>query len=530
MALCCGSSPRKAAARAAESGGGGFDDVPPPPVMAPRAEQLPSNRELEERYELLEVRGSGKFAQVRRALARSQEQGDGKPPQELALKLIDKHVAHRDESNAAREVEIALSVTHPNIVRSFCALETPQHVVLCMELVGGVDAFEHYSAQSQRPGGPRQAAEAEVALHCRDIMQGLAYLHAQGIAHRDLKLENVMITEAGRAVVVDFGCARRAGPGGGSGGGGGVMETMCGTLEYAAPELLREVPYGVGCDIWSLGVIVYILLSGGDRPFWDDNQKKMIKMVTTDDDGDDDDTGRSKSSHKYRHSYRDASWSTRSLTCRGFIDSCLTKDPIKRPHAPQLLEHAWMERAGPPRPTPATPAAAAAAAAAAVVVVVVPEAEPPSHSQLPLPPQLGAPRADNIIGAAAGAAAEKEEEDGLLLASALQEAARNRQERQERGGVGVVVAANANAIAMAMSDSDAEQLLLVEQQHQRGVAARRRFRLAGHTIGAMVRWRHWSTSGSGSGSGNSLERGESPSLRRELAGSPPPPPAPPASS
>jgi hypothetical protein len=60
------------------------------------------------------------------------------------------------------------------------------------------------------------------------------------------------------------------------------------------------------------------------------------------------------------------------------------------------------------------------------------------------------------------------------------------------------------------------------------VAARRRFRLAGHTIGAMVRWRHCSTSGSGSGSGNSLERGESPSLRRELAGSPPPPPAPPA--
>jgi serine/threonine protein kinase len=396
--MCCGSSPRRAAALAAQAAGGGFDE--PPARMATKAEQLPPSA-LEERYEMHELCGSGKFAEVRRARRRSAE---GARPEEFALKFIDKRVAHSDQSNVEREVDIALSLEHPNVVRSFHALETPQHVVLCMQLVDGLDAFEHYSAQADRLGPARVTPEKEVAGHCLDVLQALQYLHARGIAHRDLKLENIMITTGGRAVVVDFGCAGRvsSGESGGGGGGGGVMKTMCGTLEYAAPELLLSEPYGVACDIWSLGVVAFILLSGGDRPFWDGNQKKLIRMV-------------SDGSGKHKHSYRDASWTKRSLTCRGFIDSCLTKDPDQRPSAASLLANAWMQLASRGEDVPA-------------VATPVAEAEPPqSHDK------------EALASSHADSAAETTPAEGDAVTKALQ--------------------------------------------------ARRRFRLAGHTIGAVVRWR-----------------------------------------
>ena len=401
--MCCGASPRKAAAVAAQAAGGGFDGPPQPlPArMSTKAEQLPPAA-LEERYEMHELCGSGKFAEVRRARQRS---SDGSRPEELALKFIDKRVAHSDHSNVEREVDIALCLDHPNIVRSFHALETPQHVVLCMQLVDGLDAFEHYSAAADRLGPAQVTPEKEVAGHCRDVLQALQYLHARGIAHRDLKLENIMVTKGGRAVVVDFGCAGRissaeSGSGGGS-GGVGVMETMCGTLEYAAPELLLDQPYGVGCDIWSLGVVAFILLSGGDRPFWDGNQKKLIRMV-------------SDGSGKHKHNYRDASWTKRSLTCRGFIDSCLTKDPQQRPSAASLLGHAWIQLA--PR-----------SENVAQTVASIAEAEPPRSR-------------------------DKE------------------------------------ALAGSLADSEAETAPEGDAA-TKALQARRRFRLAGNAVGAMVRWR-----------------------------------------
>ena len=471
MAMCCGSSPRRAAAAAAAATGGGWDAPPPapPPTMASRAEQLTMS-ELEERYETREICGEGKFAVVRRARLRSV--GGATEPQELALKFIDKRVAHRDESNVEREVDIALSVAHPNVVRSFQALETAQHVVLCMELVDGLDAFEHYSAQAERLGPVGLAPEREVAGHCRDVLQALEYLHARGIAHRDLKMENIMITAGGRAVVVDFGCAGRVSSGE-SGGVVGVMHTMCGTLEYAAPELLLDAPYGVACDLWSLGVVAFILLSGGDRPFWDGNQKKLIKMV-------------SDGSGKHRHSYRGAAWTKRSLSCRAFIDSCLTKDPTHRPAATTLLAGAWMQLA--PRPSEAAPGAA----------VHIAEAEPPqSHDAIPR--------------ASSGLHSEAADEDDTA-SKALQA---RRRFRLAGHTIGAVVRwrsfADTPTLRRELVDSSAEddreedgaaeEAAGMDEAARKALQARRRFRMAGHTIGAVVRWRSFA---------------ETPSVRQEL--------------
>ena len=476
--MCCGSSPRRAAAAAAAATGGGWDTPPPapPPTMASRAEQLTVS-DLEERYETREVCGEGKFAVVRRARLRSV--GGTTEPQELALKFIDKRVAHRDESNVEREVDIALSVAHPNVVRSFQALETAQHVVLCMELVDGLDAFEHYSAQAERLGPVGLAPEKEVAGHCRDVLQALEYLHARGIAHRDLKMENIMITKGGRAVVVDFGCAGRVSSGE-SGGVVGVMHTMCGTLEYAAPELLLDAPYGVSCDIWSLGVVTFILLSGGDRPFWDGNQKKLIKMV-------------SDGSGKHKHSYRGASWIKRSLTCRAFIDSCLTKDPTHRPDATTLLAGAWMRLA---------PRSEAAPAGAEQIA----EAEPPQSRDV-----VATARASSIAGARTSLLSEAADEEDA--ANKALEA--RRRFRLAGHTIGAVVrwrsCAETPSVRRELVDSSTEddreedgaryEAAGMDDAATKALEARRRFRLAGHTIGAVVRWRSFA---------------ETPSVRQEL--------------
>jgi serine/threonine protein kinase len=108
-------------------------------------------------------------------------------------------------------------------------------------------------------------------------MQGVLYLHKFGIVHRDLKLENIMMSDAGERAspkIVDFGLSKIIGP----------SETATdpfGTLGYVAPEVLKKSPYTFSCDVWSIGCILYALLSGS-LPFDHNNQKELIRMTMED--------------------------------------------------------------------------------------------------------------------------------------------------------------------------------------------------------------------------------------------------------
>lgn len=149
---------------------------------------------------------------------------------------------------------------HPNIIKLIDLFENADYYYIVLEYLEGKDMFDYLQKRSFKIGEPRAK---QIALQ---IAEGLRYLHNYGIVHRDLKLENVMMTndsDEAVAKLVDFGLSKIMGP-------TEKADEPFGTLGYVAPEVLKKQPYSFGCDLWSLGCILYALLSGS-LPFDDDS-------------------------------------------------------------------------------------------------------------------------------------------------------------------------------------------------------------------------------------------------------------------
>jgi len=154
------------------------------------------------------------------------------------------------------------------------------------------------------------------------LAKGIEYLHSYGIVHRDMKLENVMMTDTSDASVpklVDFGLAKMIGP-------GVKAEEPFGTLGYVAPEILEKKPYSFQCDLWSLGCIIYALLTSS-LPFDHDSQKETIRMTCEDD-----------------VIFDTATWKGFSAESRDLITRLLTKNPEKRITLPNVIDHPWFRK------------------------------------------------------------------------------------------------------------------------------------------------------------------------------------------
>ncbi len=149
---------------------------------------------------------------------------------------------------------------HPNIIKLVDLFENQSYYQIVLEYMQGKDLFEYMQKREFRIG------EARAKEITTQIADGLMYLHNYGIMHRDLKLENIMMSDASDGAVVklvDFGLSKFVGP-------NGTADELYGTLGYVAPEVLKKQAYGFSCDMWGLGCIVYALLSGC-LPFDDDN-------------------------------------------------------------------------------------------------------------------------------------------------------------------------------------------------------------------------------------------------------------------
>jgi len=141
---------------------------------------------------------------------------------------------------------------HPNIVRLNDLFESSESFFLVLEYMGGGDLFDYLKVRSFRISEDRAR---EISLQ---LMLAVQFMHSFGIVHRDIKLENVMVSDkTERAVpkLADFGLAKIVGP-------SENADEPFGTLGYAAPEVLRKEPYGPACDLWSLGCICHALLCG----------------------------------------------------------------------------------------------------------------------------------------------------------------------------------------------------------------------------------------------------------------------------
>uniref|UniRef100_A0A672KXG8 Calcium/calmodulin-dependent protein kinase type IV n=1 Tax=Sinocyclocheilus grahami TaxID=75366 RepID=A0A672KXG8_SINGR len=182
-----------------------------------------------------------------------------------AAKMLKKTV---DKKIVRTEIGVLLRLSHPNIIKLKEIFETPAEISLVLELVTGGELFDRVVEKGYY--SERDAADA-----VKQVLEAVAYLHENGVVHRDLKPENLLYaTSAPDAPlkIADFGLSKIVDD-------QVTMKTVCGTPGYCAPEILRGCAYGPEVDMWSVGVITYILLCGFE-PFFDDRgDQYMFKRI-----------------------------------------------------------------------------------------------------------------------------------------------------------------------------------------------------------------------------------------------------------
>ncbi|XP_033929059.1 SNF-related serine/threonine-protein kinase-like isoform X3 [Melopsittacus undulatus] len=212
-------------------------------------------------YDLGRTLGTGHFAVVK--LARHVFTG-----QRVAVKVIDKSkLAGGAAGQLLQEVRCMKLVQHPNVVRLYEVIDTHTKLYLILELGDGGDMFDHIM---RHEGG---LAEAQAKHYFAQIVHAISYCHKLHVVHRDLKPENVVFfQEQGVVKLTDFGFSNCFQP-------GKMLTTSCGSLAYSAPEILLGDEYDApAVDIWSLGVILYMLVCG-HPPFQEANDSETLTMI-----------------------------------------------------------------------------------------------------------------------------------------------------------------------------------------------------------------------------------------------------------
>ncbi|KAJ8331017.1 hypothetical protein O5D80_001027 [Batrachochytrium dendrobatidis] len=307
-----------------------------------------------EKYDMQHTIGTGAFSEVKLAVERSNGQ-------KYAIKVIDKAKCKGKEGMIEMEVNILKRVRHPNIVQLYEMYEFNDKIYLVMELVTGGELFDEVV-------GRGKYTEKETAKTIQRILGAIDYLHALGIVHRDLKPENLLLSEKGKSskiMISDFGLSKIFND-------VEVMKTACGTPGYVAPEVLRRQGYGREVDIWSLGVITYILLCGYP-PFFDPNNVELFKKIMTG-----------------RFEFDSPWWDNISDKAKDFVRRLLVLDPKQRYTAAQALSHPFiLEFGGPSEPLWTASNVSASTEFAVKPVQTVPLPQPqqrPASQQTKQPP------------------------------------------------------------------------------------------------------------------------------------------------
>ncbi|XP_075043813.1 serine/threonine-protein kinase MARK2 isoform X7 [Mixophyes fleayi] len=252
-------------------------------------------------YRLLKTIGKGNFAKVK--LARHVLTG-----KEVAVKIIDKTQMNSSSlQKLFREVKIMKVLNHPNIVKLFEVIDTEKTLYLVMEYASGGEVFDYLVAHGRMK-------EKEARSKFRQIVSAVQYCHQKLIVHRDLKAENLLLDSDMNIKIADFGFSNQF-------TFGNKLDTFCGSPPYAAPELFQGKKYdGPEVDVWSLGVILYTLVSGS-LPFDGQNLKELRERVLR---------------GKYRIPFY------MSTDCENLLKKFLILNPSKRGTLEQIMRDRWM--------------------------------------------------------------------------------------------------------------------------------------------------------------------------------------------
>nr|XP_012229509.1 PREDICTED: probable serine/threonine-protein kinase DDB_G0277165 [Linepithema humile]XP_012229510.1 PREDICTED: probable serine/threonine-protein kinase DDB_G0277165 [Linepithema humile] len=254
-------------------------------------------------YDLEETLGRGHFAVVK--LARHVFTGE-----KVAVKVIDKSKLDEiSRSHLFQEVRCMKLVQHPNVVRLYEVIDTQTKLYLILELGDGGDLYDYIMRHDSG------LSEEVARTYFRQIVRAISYCHRLHVVHRDLKPENVVFFEKlGTVKLTDFGFSNRFCP-------GQKLETSCGSLAYSAPEILLGDSYDApAVDVWSLGVILYMLVCG-QAPFQEANDSETLTMIM--------DCKYSIPSHV-------------SDGCKRLIARMLVREPEGRAHLEEIAADPWL--------------------------------------------------------------------------------------------------------------------------------------------------------------------------------------------
>ncbi|XP_018043620.1 PREDICTED: serine/threonine-protein kinase MARK2-like isoform X6 [Atta colombica] len=253
------------------------------------------------KYKLLKTIGKGNFAKVK--LAKHVPTG-----KEVAIKIIDKTQLNPGSlQKLFREVRIMKMLDHPNIVKLFQVIETEKTLYLVMEYASGGEVFDYLVLHGRMK-------EKEARAKFRQIVSAVQYCHQKKIIHRDLKAENLLLDSEMNIKIADFGFSNEFTP-------GNKLDTFCGSPPYAAPELFQGKKYdGPEVDVWSLGVILYTLVSGS-LPFDGSTLRELRERVLR---------------GKYRIPFY------MSTDCENLLKKFLVLNPTKRASLENIMKDKWM--------------------------------------------------------------------------------------------------------------------------------------------------------------------------------------------
>lgn len=258
------------------------------------------------RYEIGKLLGHGTFAKVYLAT-------NIKTSENVAIKILDKEKIMKGGliAHIKREISILRRVRHPNIVQLIEVMATKTRIYFVMEYVKGGELFKRVSKGRLK--------EELARKYFQQLLSAVSFCHARGVFHRDLKPENLLLDENGDLKVSDFGLScvseqiRQD----------GLFHTFCGTPAYVSPEILAQKGYDAAkVDIWSCGVILFVLMAGY-LPFHDQNVLAMYKKI-------------------YKGEFRSPSWFSPQLT--RLLTRLLDINPATRITIPEIMENKWFKK------------------------------------------------------------------------------------------------------------------------------------------------------------------------------------------
>ena len=269
------------------------------------------NKSLFDKYEVKQKIGKGKFGLVKFGINK-----ETKKP--VAIKIMAKKNMDKSDLELAKvEIDILKIGQHPNIIKLYDIYENENYIYIIMEYCSGGDLLSYFEYNEY------ELPEEKVCEIIHKLSMAIYYLHSYGIVHRDLKPENILMTDLSPKAdirLLDFGLSKIIG-----------NDEKCtepyGTLSFVAPEVLQGKPYDKSVDLWSIGIITFLLLCGY-LPFDDKHSEREIARQTILD----------------PVPFEDKIWNKYSPEAKTFVEGLLQKKPENRYSIKEVLEHPWIKK------------------------------------------------------------------------------------------------------------------------------------------------------------------------------------------